>query len=271
MDGARAPFGRLLRQGRQRAGLSQLALALQAEVSTRHLSWLENGRAEPSRAMVLRLAERLAVPLRERNAWLQAAGYAPLYTEHALADPALAPARAALERLLAAHEPWPALVVDRHWNLLAHNRPVALLLAAVAPALREPPLNVLRLSLHPQGLAPMIETLPAWRRHVLGRLARQARASGDAVLQALHAELAALPLPTGAAAAPDDALPEDPVAVPLVLHTPWGRLSFLTTVTVFGAPHDLTLAELAIETLLPADEDTAARLRALPAAATAGP
>ena len=262
MDSARAPFGRLLRQGRQRAGLSQLTLALQAEVSTRHLSWLETGRAQPSRAMVLRLAEHLAVPLRERNAWLQAAGYAPLYTERPLADPALAPARAALERLLAAHEPWPALAVDRHWNLVAHNRPVALLLGAVAPALREPPLNVLRLSLHPQGLAPMIETLPAWRQHVLARLARQATASGDAVLPAQHAERAALPLPAGAAGASDPALPDDAVAVPLVLHTPWGRLSFLTTVTVFGAPHDLTLAELAIETLLPADEATAELLRA---------
>ncbi len=262
MDSARAPFGRLLRQGRQRAGLSQLTLALQAEVSTRHLSWLETGRAQPSRAMVLRLAERLAVPLRERNAWLQAAGYAPLYAERPLADPALAPARAALERLLAAHEPWPALAVDRHWNLVAHNRPVAMLLGAVAPALREPPINALRLSLHPEGLAPLIEQLPAWREHVLSRLARQAAASGDATLHALHAELAALPLPPGIEAGPAAALPDDAVAVPLALHTPWGRLSFLTTVTVFGAPHDVTLSELAIETLLPADEPTATALRA---------
>ncbi len=271
MDRARAPFGRLLRQGRQRAGLSQLALALQAEVSTRHLSWLETGRSQPSRAMVLRLAERLAVPLRERNAWLAAAGYAPLYAERALADPALAPARAALERLLAAHEPWPALAVDRHWNLVAHNRPVALLLGAVAPSQREPPLNVLRLSLHPAGLAPMIEDLPAWREHVLARLARQATASGDATLQALHAELAALPLPAHAAGAGEPALPGDAVAVPLVLRTPWGRLSFLTTVTVFGAPHDVTLSELAIETLLPADEATAAALRQLQAAGFVSP
>lgn len=266
MDSARAPFGRLLRQGRLRAGWSQLALAQHAEVSARHLSWLETGRAEPSRAMVLRLAERLAVPLRERNDWLRAAGYAPLYAERPLADPALAPAREALQRLLAAHEPWPALAVDRHWQLLAHNRPVALLLGAVAPALREPPVNVLRLSLHPQGLAPMIGQLPAWRAHVLARLARQAAASGDPVLRALRAELAALPAPAGAAAAADEALADDAVAVPLVLDTPWGRLSFLTTVTVFGAPHDVTLSELAIETLLPADEATAAALRALQAA-----
>jgi transcriptional regulator with XRE-family HTH domain len=261
VDSARAPFGRLLRQGRQRAGLSQLTLALQAEVSARHLSWLETGRAQPSRAMVLRLAEQLTVPLRERNAWLQAAGYAPLYTERPLSDPALATARAALERLLRAHEPWPALAVDRHWNLLAHNRPVALLLGAVAPALQEPPVNVLRLSLHPQGLAPMIENLGGWREHVLARLARQASASGDSVLRALLAELTALPLPPGPAAAAEPL--DDAVAVPLALNTPWGRLAFLTTVTVFGAPHDVTLSELAIETLLPADEATAAALRQL--------
>lgn len=271
MDSARAPFGRLLQQGRRRAGLSQLTLALLADVSARHLSWLETGRSQPSRAMVLRLAERLSVPLRERNAWLQAAGYAPLYAERALADPALAPARAALQQLLAAHQPWPALAVDRHWNLVAHNRPVDLLLATVAPALRAPPVNALRLTLHPQGLAPMIEHLPAWREHVLARLGRQATASGDATLHALHAELASLPSPGGERGGPTAALPDDAVAVPLVLRTPWGRLSFLTTVTVFGAPHDVTLSELAIETLLPADEATAAALRAALEAAPLSP
>lgn len=264
MDSTRAPFGRLLRQGRQRAGLSQLTLALQAEVSARHLSWLETGRATPSRAMVLCLAGQLAVPLRERNAWLAAAGYAPLYTERPLADPALAPARDALQRLLTAHEPWPALAVDRHWNLVAHNRPVALLLGAVDATLRTPPVNVLRLSLHPLGLAPMIEQLAAWREHVLARLARQAGSSGDPVLRALLAELMALPLPAGTATA-DEAW-HDAVAVPLTLNTPWGRLAFLTTVTVFGAPHDVTLSELAIETLLPADEATATALRQVQAA-----
>jgi transcriptional regulator with XRE-family HTH domain len=259
MDQARAPFGRLLRQGRQRAGLAQLALALQAEVSARHLSWLETGRAQPSRAMVLRLAERLALPLRERNAWLQAAGYAALYQERPLTDPALAPAREALDRLLGAHEPWPALAVDRHWNLVAHNRPVALLLGVVDAALRQPPVNVLRLTLHPRGLAPMIENLAGWRDHVLARLTRQTAASGDASLRGLLDELTALPLPAGT---PEAAPLDDAVAVPLTLRTPWGRLNFITTVTVFGAPHDLTLSELAIETLLPADEATAAALRA---------
>lgn len=258
-----APFGTLLRRWRQHRGLSQLALSLEAEVSARHLSWLESGKAAPSRAMVLRLAERLDLPLRERNAMLVAAGFAPLYAERALAHPALAPARAALQQLLDAHEPAPALAVDRHWNLVAHNRLVPLLLAAVAPALARPPVNVLRLSLHPQGLAPMIEHLAAWRQHVLGRLARQAQASADPVLQALHTELAALPVP---AAATPVALPDDAAIVPLVLNTALGRLSFLTTVTTFGAPHEVTLAELAIETLLPADAATAAALRAALAA-----
>jgi transcriptional regulator with XRE-family HTH domain len=260
---AAATFGQLLRRWRRLRGASQLALSLEADVSARHLSWLESGKAQPSRAMVLRLAERLDLPLRERNALLLAAGYAPMYGERPLADPALAPARAALQRLLDAHEPAPALAVDRHWNLVAANRAVPLLLQAVAPALRAPPVNVLRLSLHPQGLAPMIENLGAWREHVLARLQRQIHATGDAALVALRDELQALPAPP---AHPDPGQ-ADEVVVPLVLATPYGRLSFLTTVTVFGAPHDVTLAELAIETLLPADAATAQALRTLLAAA----
>jgi hypothetical protein len=212
--------------------------------------------------MVLRLAERLDLPLRERNTMLLAAGYAPMYGQRPLADPALAPARAALQRLLDAHEPAPALAVDRHWNLLAANRIVPLLLQAVTPALLAPPVNVLRLSLHPQGLAPMIENLGAWRAHVLARLQRVIRSTGDATLAALRDELQALPAPP-AAESDERAEDADEVVVPLVLATPHGRLSFLTTVTVFGAPHEVTLAELAVETLLPADAGTAATLRRL--------
>jgi len=262
MDEAARParFGQILRRWRLHRGASQLALSLEAEVSARHLSWLESGKAQPSRAMVLRLADRLDLPLRERNAMLLAAGFAPMYGERTLADPALAPARAAVERLLAAHEPAPALVVDRHWNLVAANRMVGVMMRQVVPALREPPVNVLRLSLHPAGLAPMIENLASWRAHVLHRLQRQIAATGDAQLVALREELLALPAPVGATEA--DAHP-DAVVIPFVLNTPHGRLSFLTTVTVFGAPHDVTLAELAIETLLPADEATAAALRAV--------
>jgi transcriptional regulator with XRE-family HTH domain len=257
----RAGFGTLLKRWRGHRGLSQLALSLDAGVSARHLSWLESGKASPSRAMVLRLAERLDLPLRERNALLLAAGYAPLYGERPLSDPTLASVRVALQSLLDAHEPAPALAVDRHWNLVAHNRLVPLLLAQVAhlaPALRAEPVNVLRLSLHPEGLAPMIENLGAWRQHVLARLQRQWQATQDEALAGLLAELRALPAPAGSP--PED---HNSVVVPLVLNTPHGRLSFLTAVTVFGAPHDVTLAEIAIETLLPADAATAAALHGL--------
>lgn len=258
-----AGFGAALRQWRQRRRITQLDLAGAAEVSTRHLSWLETGRAHPSRAMVLRLAERLEVPPRERNRLLALAGFAPLYSAHRWDDPAMAVPRAALNRLLEAHEPWPALAVDRHWNLLAANRAVAVLLQLVPAAAREVPVNVLRLSLHPQGLAPMIEGVRAWREHVLQRLRRQMEATGDPVLVALHAELRELPVPPSDANA---ALPaEDAVAIPLALRTPLGRLEFITAVTVFGAPHDVTLAEIAIETLLPADAATAEALRRLQA------
>ncbi len=270
MDRATAPFGRLLCQARKSRGCSQLTLALRAEVSARHLSWLETGKSQPSRAMVLRLAEQLDIPLRERNQWLQAAGYAALYSEHALGSAQMAGARAALQRLLDAHEPWPALAVDRHWNLVAHNRMVMLLIARVAPALQQPPVNVLRLSLHPEGLAPLVANLAGWRAHVLARLQRQCSATGDPVLLALLEELRALPVAGGTAAdsAAGHAEPPngfDDVAVPLQLLSPLdpsaAPLNFITTLTVFGAPHDLTLAELAIETLLPADEATAEALR----------
>ncbi len=253
-------FGDLLRGWRQRRGSSQLALALAAEVSARHLSWLETGKAAPSRAMVLRLAERLDLPPRERNTLLHAAGYAPLFAERALQDPALAPARATLERLLAAHEPWPALAVDRHWNLVAHNAMLPALLQGLPPEMLAPPVNVLRLSLHPRGLAPAIGNLPAWRAHVLARLQRQAAATGDPVLDDLLVELR-----NGEPPADESATAGD-LFMPLQLHTPAGLLQFITTTTVFGAPHDVTLAEIAIETLLPADEATAARLQAMKAA-----
>lgn len=270
MDRPAVTFGSELRRWRRLRGLTQMQLALDAEVSGRHLSWLECDRSAPSRAMVLRLAERLDVPLRERNALLAAAGFAPLYAERALADPALGTARAALQRLLDAHEPWPALAVDRHWRMLACNRTVPMLLAAVAPALREPPVNVLRLTLHPDGLAPMIEGFPAWRGHVLARLMRQARQTGDPELHRLHAELAALRMPAGAAAA-GPPIEDHAVIVPLVLASPVGRLAFLSTVTVFGAPHDVLLSELAVETLLPADAATAEALRGLLSTAELSP
>lgn len=258
MDASAADFGALLRHWRRHRALTQEALALDAGVSTRHLSWLETGRAMPSRAMLLRLAERLDVPLRERNRWLAAAGYAPLYAERTLAEPALEGVRRALQQLLDAHEPWPALAVDRHWHLVAANAAVPRLLARLLPGRSLPqPLNVLRLSLSPEGLAPFVDGLAAWRAHVLARLQRQIDATGDGALVRLRAELQALPTPADAA----EPIGPDAVVIPLRLRTPEGPLSFVSTVTVFGAPHDVTTAELAVETLLPADEASAALLR----------
>jgi transcriptional regulator with XRE-family HTH domain len=262
LDRAARTFGTELRRWRAQRGLTQMALALAAEVSTRHLSWLEGGKAEPSRAMVLRLCEHLNVPLRERNALLVTAGFAPLYAQRSLDAPESAHTRAALQRLLDAYEPWPALAVDSHWRLVAHNRMLPLLMQALAPAALSVPLNVLRLSLHPQGLAPRIVDFPRWRAHVLARLQRQVAASGDPMLVRLREELQALPMPAHAGGEPvPDA--SDDLAFTLKLRTPWGVMGFVTTVTVFGAPHDVALSELAVETLLPADADTAARLRSL--------
>lgn len=261
--GARDPFGAHLRHWRQHRRLSQLDLAQAAEVSTRHLSYVETGRAAPSREMVLRLAERLAVPLRERNALLVAAGFAPMYRERALDDPALAAARQAVDLVLKGHEPYPALAIDRHWNMVAHNAIVPLLLAGVAPELLKPPVNVLRLSLHPEGLAPKIVNLAQWRMHLLARLQQQITATGDARLAALHDELAAYPVdrPGGQAAAAGGELAS--LVVPFQLQGPAGLLNFISTTTIFGTPVDVTLQELAVESLFPADAQTAAALHAL--------
>lgn len=261
--GAREPFGTHLRHWRQRRRLSQLDLAQEAQVSTRHLSCVETGRAAPSREMVLRLADRLGVPLRERNALLAAAGFAPMYRQRTLDDPALAAARGAVDLVLKGHEPYPALAVDRHWHLVAANRVVPLLMAGAAPALLEPPINVLRLSLHPQGLASRIVNLGAWRAHLLERLQQQIAASGDATLQALHDELAGYPVTASTHRAPPSTGEFAGVAVPFQLATERGVLSFISTTTVFGTPVDITLQELAVESFFPADAQTAAVLSAL--------
>ena len=259
-------FGDHLRHWRQRRRFSQMDLAHVAEVSTRHLSCVETGRASPSREMVLRLVERLDVPLRERNAWLVAAGFAPMYRARPLQDPEMAPARAAVQRILACHEPWPALAMDRHWNLVMHNRLVPLLMAGAAPELLQGPVNVLRLSLHPQGLAPRIANLRQWREHLFERLRQQIRATGDAVLVALLEELKAYP--EASADAPGAAAVELPgehpgVLMPFQFHTPHGVLQLVSTTTVFGSPVDITLQELAMETFFPADDASAAVLRGL--------
>lgn len=256
--------GSLLRQWRRRRRLSQLALAGEAEVSQRHLSFLESGRATPSREMVLRLAERLEVPLRERNALLVAAGFAPCYPERALDDPGLAAARGAVERILTGHEPHPALAVDRHWTLVLANRAVAPLLAGAGPELLEPPVNVLRLSLHPRGLAPRIRNFRDWRAHVLARLQGQIDNSADAALMALAEELKAYPVPPGArTVSPAGAQAHGGIAVPLELDSAAGRLRFLSTTTVFGSALDIALSELAIEAFFPADAETGEAMRRL--------
>jgi len=255
-------FGAQLREWRQRRRLSQLDLAGDADVSTRHLSFVETGRAMPSREMVLRLADRLDVPLRERNRLLTAAGFAPMYAERRLDDPALKAAREAVELVLKGHEPYPALAIDRHWSLVSYNRAVLPLLEGVAPALLEAPINVLRLSLHPQGLAPRIANLAQWRAHLLDRLRQQVSISADPVLAALADELRGFPAPTGQSHDTSHDHVDAGVVVPLVLRTPAGTLSFISTTTVFGTPVDITLSELALETLFPADAATGALLRA---------
>jgi transcriptional regulator with XRE-family HTH domain len=256
------PFGEHLRHWRQRRRLSQLELAQEAAISARHLSFVETGRSVPSREMVLRLAQRLDVPLRERNALLVAAGYAPMYRERPLDDPALAAARQAVDLILKSHEPYPALAVDRHWNLLAANAMLPHLMAGADPQLLQGRVNVLRLSLHPQGLAPKIVNLGQWRHHLFERLRQQIQATGDAVLAALLEELSAYPVPPDAG---DTRLEGEllGVAMPFRFMTQHGVLNFISTTTVFGTPADITLQELALETFFPADPRTAEVMRQL--------
>ena len=255
------PVGDLLREWRQRRRLSQLDLACDAEISTKHLSFLETGRSQPSHDMVLHLAEQLEVPLRDRNLLLVAAGYAPVFPERPLADPALDQARRAVDLVLKGHEPYPALAVDRHWVLLSANDAMRRLVMGADPALLRPPINVLRLSLHPAGMAPRIANLAEWRAHLLSRLRRQIELSADPVLMRLLNELSDYPRPERAA--PPKPAVDHGVVVPMQLTTETGILSFFSTTTVFGTPVDITLSELALEAFYPADAATAAALRGL--------
>jgi transcriptional regulator with XRE-family HTH domain len=252
------PVGGLLRTWRERRRLSQLELAGAADISARHVSFLETGRSVPSRAMLLRLAERLDIPLRERNALLLSAGYAPMYSERRLDDPALAQARTAVDLVIAGHSPYPALAVDRHWTMLSHNASVGLLMGGVDESLLQRPVNVLRLGLHPKGLAPRIANYTQWRAHVLMRLRQQIAATADPILMELLAELESYPsTSTGEQEqGPADDVDYGGVVVPFRLRTENGILSFFSTTTVFGTPLDITLAELAIESFFPADPQT---------------
>lgn len=252
-------FGSLLRDWRQRRRLTQLDLGLAADVSARHLSFLETGRSRPSREMVLHLAEELDVPLRARNELMTAAGFAPAYTEHGLDDAELAEVRTSLRRVLEGHEPYPALLVDGTWNLLAANGALSLLTDLVDPALLTSPVNVLRVSLHPRGLARHVLDLPEYAAHLVSRVRRQAERSARTGLLALTNELVGYCREQGL----DPAVqPRDRIVLPLRLrHPSAGELSLFSTVAVLGAPLDVTLDEVAIESFFPADDRTAAFLR----------
>lgn len=255
-----ASFGPLLREWRQRRRVSQLDLALQGNISARHLSFLETGRSQPSRDMVLHLADQLEVPLRERNVLLTAAGYAPAFPARPLSDPALEAARQAVELVIQGHAPYPALAVDRHWMMVAANAAVPPLLAGVDPALLVPPVNVLRVALHPAGLAPRTVNLAEWRAHLLERLRRQVEQTADPVLLTLLEELRGYPVPQGPRIA-RPARETAGVVVPFELATEAGVMAFFSTITVFGTPTDITLSELAMECFYPANAATAALLR----------
>lgn len=255
------PVGVLVRRWRERRRRSQLDVSIAADLSTRHLSYIETGRAKPSRTMIERLCDELEVPLRDRNMLYLAAGYAPAHAERPLAD--LGAARATVDAVLTGHEPYPALAVNVRWELLAANRPMLAFLDGVAPHLAEPPINVLRATLHPDGLSPRIRNLAEWRSEVLRRVRRQLERTAAEGLAGLVAELESYPVPhDGESGTFSD------LVVPLRLATDTGELALLYTTTVFGSPRDVTLDEIAIEAFFPADAATADALRGLAAAAS---
>ncbi len=255
--------GDLLRHWRARARRSQLDLASESGVSARHLSFVETGRSQPSRSLLLHLSEHLDVPLRERNALLLAAGYAPEYAQSDLGAEHLREARTALAHLLAGHEPYPAVVLDRYGDVLLANRASAVLLGGVDPALRERP-NAYRLGLHPRGLLPLLSEPRAWQAHLVRRLARAVRDTGDPRRAELLAEIRAYP---GVAAIADarGEVPAPELLLTVTVTHPAGDLTLHTTVTTFGGPHDVTLAELAVEAFYPADAATRELLHRLAA------
>jgi transcriptional regulator with XRE-family HTH domain len=268
MMGNELPFGVLLRRWRQHRRMTQMDFAAAANTSTRHLSYLETGRAQPSREMVMRLADSLDMPLRERNALLLSAGYAPAFPERSLAE--LPAARQAIEQILDAHKPYPAFAVDRHWDIVLSNRALPQLYVGVASELLRPPVNAVRLTLHPQGMAPRIVNLTEWRRHVIAELRRHIEARPDPGTEALLAEVMAYsPPPTRVASEPEEGAQR--YATPLKIATDAGVVSFLSTTTVFGTPMDVTLSELALEMLFPADARTVAIVNALTAGASIAP
>jgi transcriptional regulator with XRE-family HTH domain len=257
-DPRRRPVGALLREWRERRRLSQLDLAIQADISARHLSFVETGRSRPTPAMILRLTEQLEVPLRERNVLLLAGGYAPAYPQHGLDAPELDNVRAALRQVLAGHEPYPAVVIDRWWDLQDANSGIGMLVEGCAPALLKPPVNVLRLSLHPDGMAPRIANLGQWRAHLLTQLRHRARTLGDQRLADLYDELADYPGGTG-----DTLASGNGVVLPLRYRYGDQELAMFSISATVGTATDVTVEELAIESFYPADAATAAAFRHL--------
>ncbi|WP_372352577.1 helix-turn-helix domain-containing protein [Streptomyces sp. KL116D] len=246
--------GRLLRGWRERRRISQLDLALRADSSARHISFVETGRSRPSEELILRLADHLDVPMRERNALLLAAGYAPRYTETPLDDPSLGALREGLERLLRGYEPYPALIVDATYNVIAANRGITMLMESLPEHLLAPPLNAMRLTLHPEGLAPRIRNLREWRGHLLAQMERQIALARSDALRAVYDEVAAYPVPEGSGEEPAEPVPY--FALPMVVEHDGHVLSFVSSISTFNTPMDVTVAELAVETLLPADPAT---------------
>ncbi|MFK0246382.1 helix-turn-helix domain-containing protein [Amycolatopsis azurea] len=258
-----ARVGTLLREWRKRRSLSQLDLALLTGTSARHLSCVETGRARPSRTMVLRLSRALDIPLREQNTLLLAADYAPAYLESSLDDETMTSIRSALDTMLTAHEPYPAVVVDRQWNVVTGNKSMAVLMDGIPPHLLQPQPNVYRLALHPDGLASRLVNLHEVRALFLERLLRQVNATGDTELRALYEEVGRYPVPAAMEQAGNVENSPSPIQVPLRVRTPHGELSMFSTMATFGAPADVTLSELAIELFYPLDGFTTAALRAL--------
>lgn len=258
-------IGPLLRGWRERRRLSQLELALRADSSARHISFIETGRARPSEEMVLRLADHLDVPVRERNALLLAAGYAPRYAETPLDDPSLGTLREGIEQLLAGYDPYPALVVDGSYTVVAANRGIAMLLDGIPEHLLTPPMNAMRITLHPQGLAPRIRNLREWRGHLLAQMERQIALARSEPLRRLYDEVSAYPLPETATDPGDreDPSPYPYFALPMRIEHDGHVLSFVSSISTFNTPMDVTVAELAIETFLPADPATVAYLQSL--------
>lgn len=248
------PVGQQIRHWRERRRLSQMQLALDADISPRHLSFIETGRSRPSTGTIDRLAERLEMPYRAKNGLLTAAGYASRHGERPLTDPAMEQALVAVQHILKGHEPYPAIAVDRHWNIVAANDAISFFTEQIGEALLAPPMNALKIALHPEGLAPQIVNIAEWHAHILEQIDRQIEVSSDEGLIALREEIAAYPHEQAEPLPPAD---PDRIWVPLVLDTVVGRMSFVSAITIFGTPVDVTLSELALEAFYPADAATA--------------